>query len=536
MRSTMETTPVWREQRLAFPIPSLTADTATDVCVVGAGLAGLTTAYLLAREGRNVVVLDADGILGGDTMRTTAHLTGILDDRYYELAFSFGEKEAQLIAESHLAAINRIEAIIREEGIECDFTRCDGYLAAAKPQDSPNIEREAESLLKCGFADRTIYSKMPLDGVNMPNATVRIPQQAQFSPLKYATALAEAFLSRGGRIFTEARVVSVKEGMPVEVLTETGHKVHASAAVIATYTPINDWVTMHTKQAAYRSYAIACALPEGAYPPFLLWDTEEPYHYVRTLRDGEQDYLIVGGEDHKTGQENDADNRYAALEAWTRRHFPLAGPVARQWSGQIMEPVDRRAFIGRNPGDDNIFIATGFSGNGMTYATIAGILIRDLILGRHNHWADLYNPARKPVMAAKEYIRENANAVACMVGDWVSRGTAKEMSEIKPGEGAVLRDGLSKVAAYRDERGEMHVCSAVCTHLNCIVQWNAGEKTWDCPCHGSRFDIEGKVLNGPAIKALAPRGQDETGEAAPVTELPLGGPFPAGPIITGDRP
>lgn len=532
-RSYDETNPIWGENRLAFPLAHLTENTVTDVCVVGAGIAGLTAAYLLAKEGRNVVVLEAFDLAAGETGRTTAHLTCVLDDRCHEMAAAFGEDDTQVIVESHLAAITRIESIIREEGIDCDFERCDGYLAAGSSELVSELEKEADACLKAGIADRTVHSVVPLEGIALQGPVLRLPQQAMFHPVKYMTGLAEAFISRGGRIFTGARVVGVRDEMPVVVVTENGHEVHASAAIIATHTPVNDLVTMHTKQAAYRSYAIACEVPRHSFPPFLLWDMLEPYHYVRLMRGPRSDYLIVGGEDHKTGQANDADSRYAALEAWTRRHFAQAGAVAHKWSGQVLEPVDRLAFIGLNPGDKNIYIATGFSGNGMTYGTIAGILIRDLIEKRDNMWARIYDPARRSMSAMTEFVRENANVVACMVGDWASQGEVSNLEDVPPGQGALVRDGLSKLAAYRDEQGEMHVCSAVCTHLNCIVQWNAGEKSWDCPCHGSRFDTDGKVLNGPAIKSLAPSNREEAGLGAPVTEAPMGGAFPNGPVTTG---
>jgi glycine/D-amino acid oxidase-like deaminating enzyme/nitrite reductase/ring-hydroxylating ferredoxin subunit len=542
VRSVNETSSIWGEPRLGAPFQIPSGDTVTDVCVIGGGIAGLTVAYLLAKEGRNVVVLDAFDVGAGETSRSTAHLTAILDTRYYDLSFSFGEREARVIAESHMAAINRIEAIIREEDIDCGFQRCDGYLVAATPEQTSEMQREAEATLTAGFADRTIFSSVPLEGAVFQGPVLKFPRQAMFDPVKYTAGLAEAVTRRGGGGVRGASVVAVRsysapvrDGMPVEVETEDGNKIHASAAIVATHTPVNDTVTIHTKQAAYRSYVMSFALAQGALPPLLFWDADNPYHYVRTVQDENGDYLIVGGEDHKTGQANDAQDRYARLEAWTRRHFPMAGASGNRWSGQVMEPVDGIAYIGRNPGDKNIYIATGFSGNGTTYGTIAGILIRDLIDGRDNMWADIYDPARKSIMAAGEYIRENANVLACMVGDWVSRGEVADEADIMPGEGAILRDGLTKVACHRDDDGELHKCSAVCTHLNCIVQWNSGEKTWDCPCHGSRFDADGQVLNGPATQALEAVDGLEPGTAVPADEIPLGGPFPAGPIITGGQ-
>jgi Rieske Fe-S protein len=288
--------------------------------------------------------------------------------------------------------------------------------------------------------------------------------------------------------------------------------VSARHIVVATNTPVNDLVTMHTKQAAYRTYVVGLALERGAMPHMLLWDTPDPYHYVRVTKgppveddedveDGE--VLIVGGEDHKTGQDDDTDasERFKRLIEWTRKRFPVKGKALYHWSGQIMEPIDLMAFIGRNPGDDNVYIATGDSGNGMTHGTIAGLLISDLIAGHDNPWATLYDPSRKTLRAAKEFARENLN-VAAQYGDLVTGGDVDSADQIKPGSGAIVRRGLAKVAVYRDLQGKVIERSAICPHLGCVVQWNDGEKTWDCPCHGSRFDAEGKVLNGPAISDL----------------------------------
>jgi Rieske Fe-S protein len=221
---------------------------------------------------------------------------------------------------------------------------------------------------------------------------------------------------------------------------------------------------------------------------------------VAVQLDLDEELLIVGGEDHKTGQEEedrDADDRFKQLIAWTRKRFPVKGEPLYQWSGQIMEPIDPMAFIGRNPGDENVYIATGDSGNGITHGTIAGVLISDLIAGHDNPWAALYTPSRKTLRAAKEYARENLN-VAAQYGDLVTGGDVESVDQIKRGSGAIVRRGLSKVAVYRDVHGKVIERSAICTHLGCVVQWNDGEKTWDCPCHGSRFDVEGKVVNGPA--------------------------------------
>jgi nitrite reductase/ring-hydroxylating ferredoxin subunit len=317
--------------------------------------------------------------------------------------------------------------------------------------------------------------------------------------------LAAAIKRLGGQLFGKTHATRITGGSQPCVETENGVRIHAGAVVVATNTPVNDRVAMHTKQAPYRTYVIAARVPRGSITHLLLWDTPDPYHYIRLQRasaDGVHDYLIVGGEDHKTGQAVDHDERFGALEAWTRERFPMVQDVPLRWSGQVMEPVDGMAFIGRNPGDENVYIATGDSGNGMTHGTIAGMLVSDLIAGRENPWASLYEPGRKSLRAALEFARENLN-VAAQFADYVTPGDVASAEDIARGEGAIIRLGFRQIAAFRDELGVLHQHSAVCTHLGCIVAWNATEKSWDCPCHGSRFDrLDGHVLSGPAISGL----------------------------------
>jgi nitrite reductase/ring-hydroxylating ferredoxin subunit len=258
---------------------------------------------------------------------------------------------------------------------------------------------------------------------------------------------------------------------------------------------------------------IGARIPKGSVTRGLYWDTPDPYHYIRIETVGRgieaYDVLIVGGEDHKTGQQDDANKRYGALERWTRHRFPQVEGIEYRWSGEVMEPIDGLAFIGRNPLDEhNVFIATGDSGNGMTHGTIAGILLTDLLLGRKNAWESIYDPSRITLKALPEFARENLN-VAVQYTDLVVAGDVDSVDEIKAGKGAIISRGLSKIAVYRDPQGQVHEFSAVCTHLGCIVKWNSSENTWDCPCHGSRYDALGKVFQGPANKDLAKAG-DET--------------------------
>jgi Rieske Fe-S protein len=325
------------------------------------------------------------------------------------------------------------------------------------------------------------------------------PRQAQMHPLRYLAGLARALAASHGRIFTATHATSIaggRGGMPARIETRPGGPVvTAQDVVVATNTPINDLLTIHTKQYAYRTYVIAGPIEPGRVARALYWDTADPYHYVRL----QGDLLIVGGEDHKTGQDEDrVQDRHTALEEWTRARFPSFGAVTHRWSGQVLEPMDGLAFIGRNPGkDENVWIVTGDSGNGMTHGAIAGMLVRDLVLGLAHPWAKLYDPSRKPLSAAGTFARENLN-MAAQYRTWITPGEVHDESEIAPGSGAVMRDGLTKLAVYKDKDGLCHRRSATCPHLGALVGWNAEEGTWDCPAHGSRFDPYGKVINGPA--------------------------------------
>jgi glycine/D-amino acid oxidase-like deaminating enzyme/nitrite reductase/ring-hydroxylating ferredoxin subunit len=488
----------------------LASNEQADVCVVGAGMVGLTTAYLLGRCGKSVIVLDDGPIVSGETERTTAHLVTVLDDRYFELERMHGEKGARLVAESHAAAIDQIERIVRAEKIDCDFERVDGYLFVPPGESTADLEKELAATRRAGLTDTELCAKTPLVSFDTGPA-LRFPRQAQFHPLKYLAALAQAIVRDGGRIFTQTHASRIEGGKPARIATTGGAVVTANAIVVATHTPVNDLLAIHTKQAAYRTFVIAANVPAGSVHKALYWDTLDPYHYVRLqsltppkLSSPASDLLLVGGEDHKTGQADDAEARYSRLELWARTRFPMMTEVTFRWSGQIMEPMDGLAFIGHNPMDmQNVFVATGFSGNGMTQGTLAGMLLTDLIQGRKNAWTALYEPSRKSLGAAMSFVKETIN-MAVQYGDWLTEGDIKEGVLVAPDAGAVVRRGLNKIAVYCDAAGVSHERSAICPHLGGIVAWNHSEQTWDCPCHGSRFDKFGNVLDGPAITNLAP--------------------------------
>ena len=479
--------------------PKLDADARADVCVVGAGIAGMTCAYLLAKKGKRVIVIDHASIGAGMTSQTTAHLSNALDDRYHEIERVHGAEGARLAAQSHSAAIEAIEAIVAHEKIDCDFERLDGYLFLPPRGKPDELLREYEAALRAGIAGLEWVSAAPIEGFDT-GACLRFPKQGQFHPLKYLAGLARGVKRLGSTIHCGTHAQEVQGGPAPHVITAEGHRIACSAIVVATNTPISDTVAIHTKQAPYTTYVIAARVPRGAVAKALYWDTPDPYHYARVKDD---DLLIVGGEDHKTGQADDPERRFANLELWMRTRWPSAREVLHRWSGQVMEPVDHLAYIGRDPGEENVYIASGDSGNGKTHGTIAGLVITDLIHGVAVPWAALYDPRRVTLKSAATFVRETAN-MAWQYTDWLKPGDIDSPEQIRAGSGAVLRRGVHKVAIYRDAQGGLHEMNARCTHLGCIVKWNEAQGTWDCPCHGSRFDAVGQVLGGPAVDPLAP--------------------------------
>lgn len=494
------------QQTVSIPArPKLTEHVTTDVCVVGAGIAGLSVAYTLARAGKRVVVLDRDQIGSGESGRTTAHLSNAIDDRYVTLEKAVGETNARLVAESHTAAINRIGEIVRLEGIECDFTRVEGYLFCGGNDTPELLDAELAAAHRAGLVDVTRVERAPIRGFDTGPA-LRFPNQGRFHVLKYLEGLARAIENAGGTIHGGSKVEKIEGGSPVMVTTADEFTVAADDVVVCTNGAISDMVTTHAKQAPYRTFAVAFRVPRGAVRDALYWDTPDPYHYVRLQRlDDASDALIVGGEDHKAAHEDDAGERFTRLEGWTRERFAAASERVAQWTGQVLEPHDYLAFIGKNPdGAEHVWLATGDSGMGMTHGTIAGILLGALLTGKEHPWASLYDPKRITLRPRElgTLARENVDVAVHVTVDYVSPGQAADVDDIPRGEGRVIRRGIHKIAVYRDESGTLHERSAVCTHLKCIVNWNTAEKSWDCPCHGSRFDAMGKCIAGPAISDL----------------------------------
>ncbi|MDT9599601.1 FAD-dependent oxidoreductase [Sphingosinicella rhizophila] len=498
-------TSFWMQEAEAIDAPPLTADARCDVVVVGAGIAGLSTAYELARFGRSVIVIDRGRIGSGMTLRTTAHLATALDDYYFELIRVRGKDEARLYHDSQVAAVNRIEAICRDEGIDAGFRRLDGYLFAAEDKHRADLEKEYEACRTIGI-DVAWADRAPVPGIDTGRC-LRFPDQGRFDPTRYLAGLVRAIRQRGGLLYADTvHVHDKEEGNEVEVETEAGARIRAGAAIFATNSPTNDKVAIHSKQMPNRTYAIAGRVAKGSVPDALVWDSCEAYHYARIqeLSDTE-DLLIVGGGDHRSGEENDMDARLAALEQWTRDHYPSFGGTDYRWSGQVLEPIDFMPFSGRNPGNRNIYIHTGDSGQGITNGVAGSLTIMPLIIGEDSRYAPLFDPSRKSANSAVslgEFVRGQAGAVKNLA-EYVGPGEIGSPDDLKPGEGGILRSGLSKLAVYKNENGSVITRSAVCTHLGCIIHWNGFEKCWDCPCHGSQFAVDGQVLNGPAVQPLA---------------------------------
>jgi len=514
-RGSGRTVSVWMNGEDFPRFAPLARDLEADVCIVGAGIAGLSVAYQLAKQGRQVVVLEDGDVGSGETSRTTAHLVNAFDDRYHVVERLHGTDAARLVAQSHTQAIEAIEQVVRAERIDCDFERVDGYLFVPPGETADELEHEFHACRRAGLTQVVWADRAPFPGFDTGRC-LKFPRQGQFHPMRYLAGLARATVAAGGRIFTGTHAATIESGRGkgrARVQARgtgsngaSGSVVTADHVVVATNTPVQDLLKLHTKQYPYRTYVIAARVPAGSVTRALYWDTPHPYHYVRLQGEGDHDLLIVGGEDHKTGQAHDAEERYRRLEKWARERFPMMGGIEYEWSGQVIEPMDSLAYIGRNPGDEDVWVVTGDSGNGMTHGTIAGLLLAALIEGREHPWAKLYNPARKSLRAALEFTKENLN-MAAQYRSWLTAGDVASESEIARGCGAVLRDGARKIAVYRDRHGELHRMSAVCPHLGAIVTWNGEECTWDCPAHGSRFDAEGHVVNGPANADL-PRAHE----------------------------
>ncbi|RQP14953.1 MAG: FAD-dependent oxidoreductase [Chryseobacterium sp.] len=469
-----------------------------DVIIAGGGITGVSLAYRLQKHGKKCLLLEAREIGFGTTGGTTAHINNYFDAEYQDVISDFGEDKARLLAEVGPDVLDFIRENISDNDIECEFDIRPAYEFSTDEKQNKQLDDFYSATEKVGIPISWVDSMpFPLPFIRI----VRIEGQGQFHPLKYVSALAEAFVKAGGEILTHSRVESVEEKDEAVIVKTANSVFTADNFVWATHLPpgIN---RMDFFNAPYRSYAIAVKLKSGEYPKAQAADMAEFYYYYRSQEiDGEQ-YLIVGGEDHKTGHETDTQQCFANLEAHVRQYFDV-DKVAYMWSSQYYQPNDELPFIGKMPGDKNIYVATGFYGNGITFGSASALVISDLILAGESKYEELFDPSRiKPVAGFTETVKENADVVFKFIKDKITADKLESLKELKNGEGRVVKFDGENIAAYRDENGTLHALNSTCTHVGCTVNWNDTERSWDCPCHGARYDLDGNVLTGPAVKGL----------------------------------
>lgn len=485
----------WLEENQKSAYPPLEGEQVFDVAVIGAGITGLTAAYLLKTSGMRVALIEKHEVACAESGHTTAHLTSIIDTRYHQLAKDFGWDHVRLVHQSSVTAIKKIAELCRRLNVDCDFKKVPAFLYAAKPGHVADLKKELSALETLGAQARWT------DSVPLPFKTfggIRIEDQATFHPTKYFDALAKAIHGDGSVIFEKTQVLQLKEEAELCQVITGGGKVTAKKVVMACHTPSFNLVVLHTKIAAYRTYAVATKVERPPELDAMYWDSEDPYHYIRN----HGAYWIIGGEDHKTGMKKDTDECFANLKQYASKNFG-AKNFEYAWSGQILEPVDGLPYIGKNPGSNNVFVATGYSGNGMTFGTIAGMLISDLIQEKKDRYTDIYAPSRiKPQASAKEYLLENKDFPICFLKDFILPAEGNSISDVQAGEGKIIKHNGSKIAVFKDDSGRVHAVTSICPHMGCHVHFNSSETSWDCPCHGSRFSVDGELLNGPARTGL----------------------------------
>ena len=487
-------TPLWWEA--TPPTQSFTPlpNTPIDVAVVGAGVTGLTSALLLQQRGLKVAVLDMQGVGRGDSGRTSAHLTALLDTPYHTLMERFGEEGAQAVAQSQLQALDTLEHLVQQHGIACQWQRVPAYFYSDVAETDSAVHSELAACQQLGLPVQAVAA--PHVPLPFPvRSAMRLEHQAQLQPMAYLHGLANAFERLGGVLCGNVRVLGVDDGAPCVVHTSEG-ELKAAQVVMATHSPVSRF-NLHTKIYAYRTYVVTARV-SSLPPPGLYLDARSPYHYLRPLEDN---LLMLGGADHKTGQESDTDAHFTRLLNHLGERFAVS-QVLQQWSGQVLESADGLPFIGPNGSDDHVWVATGYAGNGMTSGTLAGTLLADALTERPNPYAELYSSRRlKPLAQLRRMMRENIDVPVHLVGDRFANEDVS-LNDLPRGSGAVVRHDGQALAVYRDETGHLHTLSPACTHMGCYVKWNGAEQSWDCPCHGSRFSAVGTLLQGPAVEDL----------------------------------
>ena len=491
-------TSLWLDSAPERDFPRLDRPLSVDVAVLGGGIVGISTALLLKRAGMTVAVIEADRVGAGVTGHTTAKLSSLHGLTYAGLASNFGDDGARAHGEANQAGIEQIAQWVDEEEIECDFRRKPNYTYATSRERLGDIEREVEVAQRVGLpASYTEDTDLPYPVAG----AIRFDAQAEFHPRRFLLALAALVEGDGSHVFEGTRATGVSEGRPCRVET-TGPPLTAGVVVVATHFPFLDRGLYFARIHPERSYALGVRVGDPA-PQGMYISADQPTRSIRSHPVADGEILILGGEGHKTGQGGDTLERYRALERFAREHWDVES-VEYQWASQDNESVDHVPYIGKlAPHSRRIYTATGFKKWGLAQGVAAGMILEDLILGRKNPWAALYDPSRmKPLASAKDLIKENANVAVRFVGDRVTKRGRRDAGELMPGEADIVQLNGDKVAAFCDEEGTLHAVSPVCTHLGCQVNWNSGDRSWDCPCHGSRFSPDGEVLHGPAVSPL----------------------------------
>ncbi|MBA3264248.1 MAG: FAD-dependent oxidoreductase [Thermoleophilaceae bacterium] len=479
--------------------PPLGGDVHADVCVVGAGITGLSAAFEFARAGAGVVVLEGRFIGAGATGYTTAKLSSLHGLTYAKLERTLGEDAARVYGQANQRGVERAFELAGEIGIDCDLRRKPNLTYCESPDERDRIEAEVAAARRAGLPAALV------EAADLPfpiAAAVRFADQAEFHPVKFLHGLARGLEDAGARLHEGTFAVSVDAGAPCRVRTDGGRTVTAGSVVVATHLPFLDRGLYFARCHPERSYVVAAPYEGGAAGGGMYLSTESPAHSIRTHALGAHTWLLVGGESHKTGQ-GDARERYERLERWARERFAVE-PVMR-WATQDQMPADGVPYVGPvDPLSKNVYVATGFRKWGLAMGLAASELLAAWVDGRDHPWRDLYDTRRLRLRAgAGPLLKENMNVALRFFGDRVFKRA--DVDSIEPGEGRIVGVAGGQRAVYRDEQGELHALSARCTHLGCIVNWNSGEGTWDCPCHGSRFGPHGEVIMGPAVKGLARR-------------------------------
>ncbi|HJK96927.1 MAG TPA: FAD-dependent oxidoreductase, partial [Polyangiaceae bacterium LLY-WYZ-14_1] len=473
----------------------LVEDLEVDVAIVGAGITGLSLAMKLQAAGFQVAVLDRDRVASGCTGRSTGHLSTSPDADVQAWVDRFGEDDAAAAAGAMREAVEAIDGAVAEHGIDCDFARTHGTYFAATENDVGYLQAELRACERVGVAVEWVS-----EGVGLPfpvSGAIRFDRQAQIDPWRYAQGLARAVVERGAQLFEGTRVEHVGDDGDA-VLTVAGDRtVRARDVVLATHTPLGV-DPLQTAVAPYRSYAIAFR-PRTGPPEGLFWDTAEPYHYVRPAAGG---LCVVGGDDHKTGA-GDPKASYASLERWVRERFDV-DEITHRWSAQVYEPVDGLPFVGRRATSQHVWVATGFSGDGLVWGTVAAAVLAARLQDREHPLIERIDTRRFEVRAGgAKFAKENLDVAKHFVGDRLASLPDQDRAEaLAPGEGLLVRRGSGVVAASRGDDGTLHLRDAICPHLKCVVQWNGEEGSWDCPCHGARYAVDGRVIEGPSTQDL----------------------------------